>query len=129
MKNSYRGVSYQSSAPTLEATENEITSQFRGDTLNFSYVRHIPMPPLVRSPINRVTSDRIPQARTSQSQAKVIDQTAVAPQLSEKILHDVSLIHQANIRRNLEHRLQVAKAKGDKSLIRQLEVESKQLTF
>lgn len=33
--------------------------------------------------------------------------------------------HRENIQRSLEHRLQVARAKGDEQLIRQLEVESR----
>lgn len=35
----------------------------------------------------------------------------------------VSQTHRANIQKSLEHRLQVAKAKGDERLIRQLEAE------
>ncbi len=31
--------------------------------------------------------------------------------------------HRANIQRSLEHRLEVARAKGDENLIRQLEAE------
>jgi len=31
--------------------------------------------------------------------------------------------HRANIQRSLEHRLEVARAKGDESLIRQLQAE------
>lgn len=33
--------------------------------------------------------------------------------------------HQANIQRSLEHRLEVARAKGDENLVRQLEAEAK----
>ncbi len=36
-------------------------------------------------------------------------------------------IHRLNIQRSLEHRLQVARAKGDEKLIRQLEAEMKSL--
>lgn len=32
-------------------------------------------------------------------------------------------IHRANIQKSLEHRLQVARAKGDENLLRQLEAE------
>ncbi|WZF21343.1 hypothetical protein WKK05_16905 [Nostoc sp. UHCC 0302] len=32
-------------------------------------------------------------------------------------------VHRQNIQRSLEHRLQVARAKGDQTLIRQLEAE------
>lgn len=36
---------------------------------------------------------------------------------------NVGQTHRANIRKSLEHRLQVAKAQGDERLIRQLEAE------
>ncbi|HEY9847056.1 MAG TPA: hypothetical protein V6D03_12790 [Candidatus Caenarcaniphilales bacterium] len=39
---------------------------------------------------------------------------------------EVSQIHQDNIRQTLEHRLQVARAQGDESLIRLLEAEQRQ---
>lgn len=35
----------------------------------------------------------------------------------------VAQTHRANIQKSLEHRLQVARAKGDERLIRQLEAE------
>jgi len=34
-------------------------------------------------------------------------------------------VHQSNIKRSLEHRLEVARAKGDENLIRLLEAEMK----
>ncbi|WP_192881547.1 MULTISPECIES: arginine synthesis PII-interacting regulator PirA [unclassified Nostoc] len=34
-------------------------------------------------------------------------------------------VHKRNIQKNIEHRLEVAKARGDQRLIRQLEVELK----
>ncbi|MCX7595681.1 MAG: hypothetical protein N2235_18365 [Fischerella sp.] len=34
-------------------------------------------------------------------------------------------VHRENIKKSLQHRLQVAKAKGDENLIRQLEAEMK----
>lgn len=33
--------------------------------------------------------------------------------------------HRANIQKSLEHRIEVAKARGDEQLIRQLEVEAR----
>jgi len=36
--------------------------------------------------------------------------------------------HRANIRKSLEHRLEVARAAGDQDLIRALEAEYRQLT-
>ena len=37
---------------------------------------------------------------------------------------EATKIHQANIQKSLEHRLEVAKAKGDETLIHQLEAEA-----
>ena len=41
----------------------------------------------------------------------------------QQSLQNVGENHRANIQRSLEHRLEVAKAKGDKNLIAQLEAE------
>ena len=38
-------------------------------------------------------------------------------------LQEASRNHSASIQKSLEHRLQVAKAKGDENLVRQLEAE------
>jgi hypothetical protein len=42
-------------------------------------------------------------------------------------LQRVSDVHRANIQRRLEHRLEVARAKGDENLVRMLEAEMRQL--
>ncbi|MDJ0662319.1 MAG: hypothetical protein QNJ42_22955 [Crocosphaera sp.] len=42
---------------------------------------------------------------------------------NQKHLTDVARLHRANILKNLEHRLQVARSKGQSNLIQQLEAE------
>ncbi|ACB50397.1 unknown [Crocosphaera subtropica ATCC 51142] len=42
---------------------------------------------------------------------------------NQKHLSDVARLHRANILKSLEHRLQVARSKGQSSLIEQLEAE------
>ncbi|HEY9666889.1 MAG TPA: hypothetical protein V6C91_08790 [Coleofasciculaceae cyanobacterium] len=42
-------------------------------------------------------------------------------------LQNVTATHRANLRKLLEHRLEVARAKGDEALIRQLEQEANYL--
>jgi hypothetical protein len=37
----------------------------------------------------------------------------------------VQKVHQQNIRKNIEHRLEVARSKGDENLVSQLEAEIK----
>ena len=41
----------------------------------------------------------------------------------QSIMRKVVETHRANIQRSLQHRLEVARAKGDEGLIRQLEAE------
>ncbi|WP_200817582.1 hypothetical protein [Calothrix rhizosoleniae] len=42
-----------------------------------------------------------------------------------KVVNNMREVHKQNIQKNLEHRLQVARDKGDMGLIRQLEAEMK----
>lgn len=39
-------------------------------------------------------------------------------------LQEAAQAHQDNLRKNLQHRLEVARTKGDMSLVRQLEAEA-----
>jgi hypothetical protein len=45
------------------------------------------------------------------------------------VLDELASSHLNNIRRSLEHRLRVAKAKGDDNLVQLLEAESKQMAL
>ncbi|XWK88045.1 MAG: hypothetical protein U7127_28320 [Phormidium sp.] len=42
-------------------------------------------------------------------------------------LQRVADVHRANIQRRLEHRMEVARAKGDENLVRMLEAEMRQM--
>ncbi|MDJ0677691.1 MAG: hypothetical protein QNJ36_20290 [Calothrix sp. MO_167.B42] len=42
-----------------------------------------------------------------------------------EVVKNLRAVHKQNIQKNLEHRLQVARNKGDMTLIRQLEAEMK----
>ena len=45
--------------------------------------------------------------------------------INRKNFQQSAQTHRANIQRSLEHRLEVARAKGDETLIRQLEQEKR----
>ena len=47
--------------------------------------------------------------------------------ITGKMLQEATLTHQANIQRSLEHRLQVARTKGNQELVHLLEAEFNQL--
>lgn len=44
-----------------------------------------------------------------------------------ELLKQTTNIHRENLRRSLEHRLEIARAKGDDKLVRQLEAEASYL--
>lgn len=44
-------------------------------------------------------------------------------------VQETAAVHRANLQKNLEHRLEVARAKGDEALIRQLEAEASYLSL
>ncbi|MEC4983250.1 MAG: hypothetical protein SAJ37_01680 [Oscillatoria sp. PMC 1068.18] len=47
--------------------------------------------------------------------------------LSQEMLKKAPSIHRESLRRNLQHRLEVARAKGDQKLVSQLEAEANYL--
>lgn len=117
MKNN-RGVNAEA-ASTLEVTEREINSRHSRHQ-EFAYVRHIPEPIIDRN-FRPITSEN---ACKSAVVAVALPKFACNPhQALDELMHS----HLNNIWRSLEHRLQVAKAKGDLKLVRLLEAESKQM--
>ena len=48
--------------------------------------------------------------------------------IRQETLRQVAAAHRASIERSLQHRLEVARAKGDENLIRLLEAEAKYIS-
>ncbi|MBD1939377.1 hypothetical protein [Microcoleus sp. FACHB-68] len=46
----------------------------------------------------------------------------------QEILKETAATHRASLQKHLQHRLEVARAKGDENLVRQLEAESNYLS-
>ncbi|AFZ29030.1 hypothetical protein Glo7428_0429 [Gloeocapsa sp. PCC 7428] len=139
MKLTYRGVNYESSEPNIQMTEGDIGGQYRGVNWKQRYPRHIPVPqPVVGlkyrgasysvgHPIDVEASlVRRQYTETAKTKLKAENQVSTASS-RQRALEELNHTHIANIRQNLEHRLQVARARGDQKLIQMLEVEAKQL--
>ena len=136
MKLCYRGVEYDYTPPVLEVTESEALGHYRGRPQRFSYVKHIPFPQpeadLRYRGANYHTNrqGQVEAAPAAQEVPKgsnfgpVFDSMATA---RRQLLQESARIHQDNIRRSLQHRIEVAQAQGDQSLIRQLQEEMHQL--
>ena len=126
MKFSYGGVNYQDAPSKLEVTEREIGNMYRGQEREFQYLRHIPEPlPLPHRKFRSVTNS------TAQLTAQRSTVTSVIlPKCNKReALDQLMNSHLRNIKQSLEHRLQVAKDKGDQKLVRLLEAESEQMAL
>lgn len=153
MKLSYRAVNYESNPPALELTESEIGGKYRGANWRHHYPRHIPVPqPVVDlkyrgvaysigDPVDveavflqRRYALAVSRKRYgAPSEAKRCALASATPEGTSavsnrrQVMDKLNNTHLTNIRQSLEHRLQVARAKGDENLIRHLEAEAKQL--
>ena len=126
MKISCCSLNHQYSPPTIELTESEITSHRRRQTWEMTYPRHLHSrkSQFHRSP-GAIFHDRLAKPKTchiSCNNSEVFN--ILKYQLKDR---QVKKAHLDNVRRNLDHRLQKAKAKGDQKLIDLLNQESQQL--
>ncbi|MEM9116855.1 MAG: DUF4278 domain-containing protein [Cyanobacteria bacterium P01_F01_bin.56] len=135
MKLCYRGAEYDYTPPVLEVSETEILGQYRGRPLHFSYVNHVPFPQPEASLMYRGA----PYQTTRQGAIEAVVRVNEAPQEPQfkpvfdsmaaarrNLLQEAADMHQVNMKRSLEHRMQVAQANGDVVLLRQLEDEMHQ---
>lgn len=136
MKLSYRGVSYDYDPPTLEVTEGEILGKYRGQIWRKHTGQNAPLQPIVELKYRGVSyyTDRFggvntalkPQPKVATSEvvptAQPI-QAVATPTAQRRSKQEWLQTHRNNLRQNLEHRLQVAKERGDQALVSQLENE------
>lgn len=74
MKLTYRGVSYDYNPPTLEVTTSDVTMKYRGQTTQYSYVQHVPIP----QPVERLTYRGVTYQTTRQGQVLPVTGTQSA---------------------------------------------------
>ena len=137
MKLCYRGVAYDHNPPSLEVTESEMQGHYRGHSLRFSYVKHIPFP----QPVADLTYRGVPYQTNAQGQVQQVDASTtpsrrlfqadrlVSPMGNARLslLREAATAHRDNIERSLNHRIEVARSQGDEQLLNQLEAEMHQL--
>lgn len=136
MKLCYRGVEYDYTPPALEVSESEVLGRYRGRSLRFAYVKHVPFPQPEADLGFRGAAyhtNRYGHVGPATSTKKgslgskfmpVFDSMAAE---RRHLLEESARIHQGNIRRSLQRRLEVAEAQGNDALIRQLKDEMHQL--
>ncbi len=149
MRLTYRGASYEYNTSPLEVRESDIFRAQRESQRRCRTLQENRYPLIYRG--SRYTTDQVgvalstPAPCTSQTliyrgvkyvrnadgttQLAAADRSEMIPQTTLGVLKEVSRVHEANIRRNLERRLQAAKARGDRNLIELLESEFQQLAL
>jgi hypothetical protein len=133
MQLSYRGIPYQKTSLILEMTEGEIGGKYRGREFTYKYPKHIPqIKPQLDLQYFGVAYSKI--ATPIEKPELVVNHAThnicpVSIRKQIKINDNFTQIHLENIKSNLERRIQVAKAKGDESLVNLLEQEQLHLEF
>lgn len=134
MKFTYRGVTYEANNPVSELTQGEVTGKYRGAQWKPKYLKHIPVPPLAVDLKYRGNSyslgdpiDVEANLLAKRFDAVQITEAQVPTTTCQLTANEVTSAHLANIRNNLERRLQVAIEKGDEDLIRLLQIEAREL--
>jgi hypothetical protein len=131
MKLTYRGVEYTRTPYNLEVTEGEVAGKYRGRDWRYHCPRHmVDLQPKANLQYRgipyktcRVVDESIPEVEVHRKQLhRTFGQTQ-----PRSVVDEAAKIHLDNMRRNLERRLQVAKASGNNSLVQMLEKESKDL--
>ncbi len=127
MKLKYRGIDYESNPLAVEVSEGEFAGKYRGGSWKHHYPRHIPVPDAVttfkyRGAAYYTGSPEAVANMVHQQQQPQAVGTSTAKKLRTEA-DELAQVHLANIRRNLERRLQAAKERGDINLIHLLEDE------
>jgi hypothetical protein len=137
MKLCYRGIEYDHNPLALEVRESELTGSYRGRSLKFSYVGHMPVPQPVASYTYRGVSYRTnaqgqvvaPTAASERQPVFQAKRAAVGTGLKARrhLMQDAAEAHRTNIQQSIQHRIEVARAQGNDHLLRQLEDEMHQV--
>ncbi|MBE9180729.1 DUF4278 domain-containing protein [Oculatella sp. LEGE 06141] len=133
MKLSYRGVKYDYEPTPVDLVESEVAGQYRGQAFKFGYLRHIPVPQPILNLTYRGVAYRTTALGSTEAIEPAVRSKAAVPayihpvvRSQHAVLSEVARIHRQNIQRRLQHRMEVAKAKGDTGLLNQLEREMQQ---
>ena len=136
MQLSYRGSHYDLDIPFTEMLDSGMKGVYRGQTFPITYPRHIPVQPAhelkCRGSAYRTTATGSTRPVVRPPVAVVPSNKLAAPsvdlggQACKVQTPELEKMHKLHIQRRLQHRIEVAKAKGDQALLRLLEREMQQ---
>lgn len=130
MKMSYRGNKYQPSAASLlEVKEGDIIGKYRGVECRQKLPKHIPqLQPKIYLKYRGIAYSSNPNAQPyfipNETEVKSIENLPTETIVSEETKHNLATIHLANLRRNLERRMEVAQVNENYRLLAMLKKEA-----
>lgn len=145
MKLTYRGVNYEPALSTLPVVEEAVGGVYRGA----AWRRHRPQQQPTLQPPVQLTYRGVPYAAHLFHAPEPVVATAAQPEMPQDILAQSASVsafhfprkskrellsetwqrHRQNMRLSTEHRLEVARQKGDTRLVQLLEQELEQLAY
>ncbi len=134
MKLTYRGIKYEHAPKAVEVTTQGVCGKYRGAEWKCHYPKSTPVTHHAAELKYRGASyySGNPQEVEELKQRKKLNLIfAKNNQVfasNRRVNNELAKIHLVNLQRNLERRLEVAKQRGDETLIRQLEQEADQLS-
>ncbi|MGB3496560.1 MAG: DUF4278 domain-containing protein [Elainellaceae cyanobacterium] len=139
MRLTYRGLPYSYEPLTVDEAETQLRGRYRGHSYALMYPRHIPVPQAALDLQYRGIAYRTKTTGEVESRGPV---SAMAPATASgrsnpsrkgrsagrlTLMQEIGRVHRENLQRLLQHRLEVAKAQGNSSLVAQLETEMSQM--
>ena len=136
MELSYRGIRYEYIPQDINVVEGDVGGKYRGSVWRFHRLEAAPAPqPVlhltyrgVRYVTGTAEQAAAPPVQPSAEPKTLLGSLFAASRRQHQKFDAVAQQHLANIRQTLEHRIQVAKEKGDWELVRLLEMEEKSIT-
>lgn len=135
MKLTYRGVAYEYSPISVEMTPGEIGGKYRGIPWRRDRAESVPMSQSFAQLKYRGVAYCVGDPQKIQNKEDAISLQERYAATTQKIYNpfkskdELTKTHLANIRKNLERRLELARQRGDTNLINLLEEEAKQIAF
>ncbi len=120
MRLSYRRVSYSYTPPTLEVTEQEIQNRVWQSGWACQTLAELGISGGTCAVGDRSGTKKTPHQEPATSHSLLVP-------TSPAQLQEINRVHQANLQRRLQLRLQAARERGDQELIQLLEAEARQL--
>lgn len=139
MKLTYRGHQYETSFSPMDMVESELTGKYRGQSVQFHYPRHVPVPktshPLKYRGVSHSSTE--PQHSLNEVKAMASKKSQVAETQAGAVLHlatfekplddRLAKVHADHLCRLLNRRRAAAIARGDLHLLRLLDLEAEHI--